>query len=431
MSTPFVLPSSSFSSPPALSDAELSNAVLDFLRFHSAGMANLTGRVIRRAVEDGLGLPEDALEPRKKLIIATSNAFMAEASLPPPPIPPPLPPTQAPLTSSAPQPASDAQSAAKRLKREEAGGWDDDSFAAFPHTAPQPASAGRSSAPSVAPAPTFSALGFRTLREPSAAAVPHSLHSPPPSSSSSSSPRAVNGQPAAPASSSSSSSSPFLTDEPSIPDKVADLGRNRLVTVSSFAGTTLVHLREYYTGKDSDERKPSAKGVALRVQEWEEVKHCIARIDRAIAEVESGGGRGSGGDGGQGGGGYGGARRRGGGGGGATYNGGGGRGGGRYDDEEGGDFDDDGGGGGGGSQWAMGGGRGGRGAGGGGGRGGFRRGGGGSGRGGGWSGGGGGGWGNRGRSSSGRGSGGTRMRGGSRTVTTTAAAARDYEGSPY
>ena len=231
-------------------------AVLSFLRSHVSPQSppsQLTGRVIRRAVEDALGLREGDLEGRKRLIISTSNAFMAEAqpqrlsshaASQPSPAPPPFSsPSLLPPHGQAPSHPS------KRFKREEADGAADDGFA---YTAPVSASA-----PSTA-------VAFRALRSPASAAAPPA---PPPSSSA------------------ASASTP---DEPHIPDKVLDLQHNKLVTVSTFNGRALVHFREYYQEKETGLRRPGKKGLALTRQQWNDVKVGMHRIDAALDAVERG-----------------------------------------------------------------------------------------------------------------------------------------------
>ena len=57
-------------------------------------------------------------------------------------------------------------------------------------------------------------------------------------------------------------------------DKViCNLGARRRVTVNTYKGTVFVNIREFYE-KDG-KQLPGAKGIALSVEQWEElVKHC-------------------------------------------------------------------------------------------------------------------------------------------------------------
>ena len=158
-------------------------------------------------MEEQLGCQEGQLEGRKRLIISTSNAFMAEAAqlplTPTPPVPPPNPPLGAARYS-------EESLLGKRLKREEES-------TDFPYTAPPSVS----TPTSTTSLPTHP-INFRALREPPSASAPV------PTSAPSS---AVHGRPTAlpPSASSQSPQSPFMSDEVGLTDKVLDLGSNKLV----------------------------------------------------------------------------------------------------------------------------------------------------------------------------------------------------------
>jgi hypothetical protein len=75
-------------------------------------------------------------------------------------------------------------------------------------------------------------------------------------------------------------------DEGHISGKLVDLGKNKLVTISMFNGKALIHLREYYRDQDDGLRKPTKKGIALAIDQWNELCSHIPLINSAIEQFD-------------------------------------------------------------------------------------------------------------------------------------------------
>jgi len=61
-----------------------------------------------------------------------------------------------------------------------------------------------------------------------------------------------------------------------------DLGKKKRVTVRDFKGSTLIDIREYYGA--GDEEKPGKKGIALSVEQWQELSRNVSEIDALVAK---------------------------------------------------------------------------------------------------------------------------------------------------
>ncbi|NWI68517.1 TCP4 polymerase, partial [Todus mexicanus] len=59
------------------------------------------------------------------------------------------------------------------------------------------------------------------------------------------------------------------------------VGRTRFVRVSCFRGKVLVDIREFYTDTEGN-LKPGKKGIALSLDQWNQLKEIIPEIDAAV-----------------------------------------------------------------------------------------------------------------------------------------------------
>lgn len=71
-------------------------------------------------------------------------------------------------------------------------------------------------------------------------------------------------------------------DSPPEEGKIS-IGRNRFVEVSKFKGKTYVNIREFYTD-EAGQLKPGRKGIALKLEEWEELCSHKDQIDQLIVD---------------------------------------------------------------------------------------------------------------------------------------------------
>jgi len=78
---------------------------------------------------------------------------------------------------------------------------------------------------------------------------------------------------------------PRTEDSPSAEESKIAIGRNRFVEVSKFKGKTYVNIREYYTD-ETGELKPGRKGIALKLEEWEELCSHKEEVDGLIEASE-------------------------------------------------------------------------------------------------------------------------------------------------
>ncbi|KAL3678089.1 hypothetical protein R1sor_021045 [Riccia sorocarpa] len=62
------------------------------------------------------------------------------------------------------------------------------------------------------------------------------------------------------------------------------ISKNRKVVVRSFKNITLIDIREYY-GKDSEDLKPSKKGISLSVDQWKVLSENVSKVNEAIKEM--------------------------------------------------------------------------------------------------------------------------------------------------
>lgn len=62
-----------------------------------------------------------------------------------------------------------------------------------------------------------------------------------------------------------------------------ELGNKKFLSISEWNKQTLVQIREYYEDKETGEMKPGKKGIALKLQEFEQLKKLIPQIDRELA----------------------------------------------------------------------------------------------------------------------------------------------------
>lgn len=69
---------------------------------------------------------------------------------------------------------------------------------------------------------------------------------------------------------------------PPIGEAVFTIGPKRKVTVSLFKGNILVNIREFYEDKATGEEKPGNKGIALSLDQWNQLKTQMDQIDAAV-----------------------------------------------------------------------------------------------------------------------------------------------------
>ncbi|NXI54540.1 TCP4 polymerase, partial [Chloroceryle aenea] len=69
-----------------------------------------------------------------------------------------------------------------------------------------------------------------------------------------------------------------------IEESMFQIGKMRYVRVCSFKGNALVDIREFYTDKDGD-LKPGRKGIALSLEQWNQLKEIIPEIDAAVKKL--------------------------------------------------------------------------------------------------------------------------------------------------
>lgn len=68
---------------------------------------------------------------------------------------------------------------------------------------------------------------------------------------------------------------------------VFSIGTKKKISVGSFKGQTLVNIREYYLDRQTGEEKPGAKGIALTLEQWEQLKEMVPFVDTAISSNRS------------------------------------------------------------------------------------------------------------------------------------------------
>ena len=63
------------------------------------------------------------------------------------------------------------------------------------------------------------------------------------------------------------------------------IGENETkISVTTWNGTVKVHFRKFYQSKfDSKKFYPSKQGIALTVEEWQDLKQLITEVDEVIA----------------------------------------------------------------------------------------------------------------------------------------------------
>ncbi|THH00788.1 hypothetical protein EW026_g1794 [Hermanssonia centrifuga] len=67
-------------------------------------------------------------------------------------------------------------------------------------------------------------------------------------------------------------------------DKYLDLGRRRRATISSFKGTALLDIREFYDA--GGEERPGKKGISLQLDQWEVLKANADLVDSLFAKMK-------------------------------------------------------------------------------------------------------------------------------------------------
>lgn len=66
------------------------------------------------------------------------------------------------------------------------------------------------------------------------------------------------------------------------PEYRYSIGAEKMIKVSNFRDQTLIHIRQYYTDKTTGEEKPTKKGIALKPEQWEQLKALVPTVDEAI-----------------------------------------------------------------------------------------------------------------------------------------------------
>ncbi|KAF8004617.1 hypothetical protein HF325_000074 [Metschnikowia pulcherrima] len=67
---------------------------------------------------------------------------------------------------------------------------------------------------------------------------------------------------------------------------VFELDKKKQVTVRKFNGVSLVDIREFYSDKDTQEKKPGKKGISLTEDVWRNLLEQKDEIDAALAELD-------------------------------------------------------------------------------------------------------------------------------------------------
>jgi activated RNA polymerase II transcriptional coactivator p15 len=60
------------------------------------------------------------------------------------------------------------------------------------------------------------------------------------------------------------------------------LSAKRKVSVSEYRGAIYVNIREHYLHKQSGEWRPSTKGIALSLAQWQILKDSMPKIDEQL-----------------------------------------------------------------------------------------------------------------------------------------------------
>lgn len=64
------------------------------------------------------------------------------------------------------------------------------------------------------------------------------------------------------------------------------LSQHRRLTVRKWRSSTLIDLREYYTGAD-DKELPGKKGISLSVEQWNQLKAVMENVDQLLVNKGS------------------------------------------------------------------------------------------------------------------------------------------------
>lgn len=67
-----------------------------------------------------------------------------------------------------------------------------------------------------------------------------------------------------------------------------ELDKRKRVTVRLFNGVNLVDIREFYVDKESGEKKPGKKGIALTQDVWQALLDAREEIDEALGALGGG-----------------------------------------------------------------------------------------------------------------------------------------------
>lgn len=67
-----------------------------------------------------------------------------------------------------------------------------------------------------------------------------------------------------------------------------ELDKKKSVTVRKFNGINLVDIREFYTDKDSGEKKPGKKGIALSEDAWKQLLELLEEVNGALDALNGG-----------------------------------------------------------------------------------------------------------------------------------------------
>lgn len=72
---------------------------------------------------------------------------------------------------------------------------------------------------------------------------------------------------------------------------VVELDQKKQVSVRQYNGVSLVDIREFYLDKDTGEKKPGKKGIALTEELYMKLVEAHEEIKKALEELKQGGAR--------------------------------------------------------------------------------------------------------------------------------------------
>lgn len=75
-------------------------------------------------------------------------------------------------------------------------------------------------------------------------------------------------------------------ESPKGPEVVIELDSKKQIKVHEFLNTKRVDIREYYTDKATQEKKPSKKGISLSEDAWRALVANIKNVDAALSSLD-------------------------------------------------------------------------------------------------------------------------------------------------